>query len=58
MAFSWDGCGIHDSTWRSNYGGDIWRSNGSHGCVNTPYQNVEIIYNNIDYKTPVVVYER
>lgn len=58
MAFSWDGCGIHDSTWRSNYGGDIWRSNGSHGCVNTPYQNVEIIYNNIDYKTPVVIYER
>ena len=58
MAFSWDGCGIHDSTWRSNYGGDIWRSSGSHGCVNTPYQNVEIIYNNIDYKTPVVVYER
>lgn len=58
LAFTWDGCGIHDSLWRSSYGGDIWRNNGSHGCVNTPYDKVEQIYNNITHDTPVVVYER
>ena len=32
-------CGIHDSSWRgeSEYGGQTYLTNGSHGCVNTPY---------------------
>ena len=29
--------GIHDAdTWRSEYGGEIYKTSGSHGCVNTP----------------------
>ena len=58
MAFSWDGCGIHDASWRSQFGGDIWKTNGSHGCVNTPIDKCKELYNMIEYDTPVVVYER
>ena len=55
MAF-WDGCGLHDASWRDEFGGNIYNGNGSHGCVNTPYNAVRTIYNNTDYDTPVIVY--
>ena len=51
------GCGIHDASWRSSYGGNIYKGNGSHGCVNTPYSKVQKIYNNTGYGTPVIVYD-
>lgn len=48
--------GIHDATWRSSFGGSIYMNNGSHGCVNTPYDQAEKIFNNIEKGVPVVVY--
>ena len=30
------GIGFHDANWRSSFGGQIYRTNGSHGCVNMP----------------------
>ena len=50
------GCGIHDASWRSSFGGSIYMTNGSHGCVNTPYSAVKTIYNNISVGTPVIIY--
>lgn len=50
------GVGIHDASWRSNFGGDIYLTNGSHGCINTPYENAEKIYNAVSIGTAVVVY--
>ena len=50
------GIGIHDATWRSSFGGDIYNGNGSHGCVNTPYDKVQELYERTDYGTPVIVY--
>lgn len=49
--------GIHDADgWRTEYGGDIYKTNGSHGCVNTPYDAAEKIYNAVEIGTAVVVY--
>lgn len=52
--------GIHDSSWRgtdpSGYGGKIYKTNGSHGCVNTPYDAAEKIFNICNVGTAVVVY--
>ena len=49
--------GIHDAdNWRSSYGGSIYLSNGSHGCVNTPRNKVKRIYQEVDIGTPVIVY--
>lgn len=50
------GIGIHDASWRSSYGGSIYRGNGSHGCINTPWSAVRTIYNNIESTYPVVVH--
>lgn len=55
MAF-YGGYGIHDSSWRSKYGYPIYKTNGSHGCVNTPLNAMAKIYNNIPYNTPVIIY--
>lgn len=48
--------GIHDATWRSKFGGDIFKGNGSHGCINTPMEAVSKLYDLADVGTPVVMY--
>ena len=56
MAFIGGSYGIHDASWRSSFGGSIYKGNGSHGCVNTPYEAVKKIYNNVSVGTPVVIH--
>lgn len=48
------GIGLHDASWRSSFGGSIYKTNGSHGCVNMPYSVAEAIYNNIEDKTTII----
>ena len=48
--------GMHDSSWRDEYGGDIYLENGSHGCINTPLEAMSTIYNNIDSGAVIIVY--
>lgn len=49
--------GIHDADgWRSSYGGQIYLTNGSHGCVNTPEPAAKTIYETVTIGTAVVVY--
>lgn len=48
--------GIHDASWQGSFGGNVYQSAGSLGCINTPLGAVEIIYNNVDYGTPVIVF--
>ncbi|MBQ2358305.1 MAG: L,D-transpeptidase family protein [Ruminococcus sp.] len=50
------GIGIHDASWRDDFGGDIYQGNGSHGCVNTPFDKVQIIFEHVEVGTPVYVY--
>lgn len=55
MPFNKD-VGIHDAAWRSEFGGEIYKKDGSHGCVNTPPDMAEKIYNNIEIGVPIIVY--
>lgn len=48
------GIGLHDASWRSSFGGSIYQTNGSHGCINMPYSVAEAIYNNIEDKTTII----
>lgn len=48
--------GIHDASWRSRYGGTIYQTNGSHGCINTPYSAMVQMYEMVEVGTPVVMY--
>ncbi len=56
MAFYGSSYGMHDASWRSSFGGDIWVSNGSHGCVNMPPAKIPKLYNMVDYGTPVIIH--
>ncbi|WP_411682617.1 peptidoglycan binding domain-containing protein [Clostridium thailandense] len=50
------GVGIHDASWRDEFGGKIYMTNGSHGCVNSPHYLAQTIYENIDPGTPIICY--
>lgn len=52
-----DNIGIHDFQERYYFGGTIYLTNGSHGCVNTPYDAVQKIFEAVSIGTPVIVYE-
>ncbi|MDI9216549.1 L,D-transpeptidase family protein [Clostridium tertium] len=49
--------GIHDASWRYSFGGTIYKSNGTHGCVNSPSYLAKTIFDNIEEGTPVICYE-
>ncbi len=50
------GIGLHDASWRSVFGGAIYQTNGSHGCVNLPSGVAGSVYSNVYAGMPVVVY--
>ena len=48
--------GFHDAKWRSKFGGDIYKTSGSHGCINMPPSNAKILFENINTGFPVICY--
>ena len=48
--------GMHDATWRSSFGGNIYKTSGSHGCINLPPAAAQKIFENIEQGDPVLVY--
>lgn len=49
--------GLHDASWRYEFGRDLYMTSGSHGCINLPCGMAQKIYENIEKGTPVIVYE-
>lgn len=56
MAFIGGSYGLHDASWRSSFGGDIYNGDGSHGCVNLPTETAKELYKTASVGTPVIVY--
>lgn len=50
------GIGIHDAGWRKEFGGEIYQTAGSHGCINTPRDKMEELYDMVQIGTPVVMF--
>lgn len=48
--------GMHDATWRSEFGGQIYITDGSHGCVNLPLDAAATIYGHMSTGFPVICY--
>ncbi len=48
--------GLHDASWRSSFGGELYKTSGSHGCVNLPPEDAKRIYEIIETGTPVICY--
>ena len=55
MPFNGD-IGMHDATWRSSFGGTIYKWDGSHGCINMPLNAVKQVYENIEDTMPIIVW--
>ena len=52
----YDGQGLHDANWRGSFGGQIYMTNGSHGCVNLPPAAAQTIYSYIKDGMAIVIY--
>ena len=50
------GCGFHDASWRSSFGGNIYKYDGSHGCINLPPSIAPKFYSYVRTGMPVVVF--
>ncbi|MDO4479213.1 MAG: L,D-transpeptidase family protein [Lachnospiraceae bacterium] len=50
------GYGLHDASWRGDFGGDIYTWGGSHGCVNLPPSKAGALYDLISVGTTVIVF--
>ena len=50
------GIGFHDANWRDDFGGDIYQTSGSHGCINLPPENAAVLYDLIQYDVPIVCF--
>lgn len=48
--------GIHDASWQSVFGEDIYKWRGSHGCINMPLDGAKAIYDNIDKTYAIICY--
>lgn len=57
MVFAYN-VGFHDASWRSEFGQEIYKTSGSHGCINMPSKMAKKLYGMLQVGTPVVAYYR
>lgn len=50
------GIGLHDANWRGNFGGNIYKTNGSHGCINLPPAKAKVLFDLVYKGMPVFCY--
>lgn len=51
------GVGLHDANWRGNFGGTIYKTSGSHGCINLPPSKAGALYDLVYKGIPVICYQ-
>ena len=56
ISVTWTAVGIHDATWQPTFGGDWYKTGGSHGCINVSYDTAKYLYENVAIDTPIVIY--
>jgi lipoprotein-anchoring transpeptidase ErfK/SrfK len=56
MPVTYTGIGLHDLD-RSAYGGNIYLTNGSHGCINLPHDFAASLFDSTVNGIPVIIHE-
>ncbi len=51
VVYFYQGYGIHGTYWHNNFGHPM-----SHGCINVSTSDMTLLYNWIDYSTPIEIY--
>ena len=52
-----EGVGLHDASWRKNFGGDVYLTKGSGGCVNLKRESAAALYRVIHVGDKVIVHD-
>lgn len=52
----WRGYGLHDAKWRRVFGGSIYETSGSHGCINMPHDVAVRVFELVKPRDLVVIY--
>ncbi len=50
------GVGLHDAVWQHAFGGDLYYSKGSHGCINLSYDVAQWLFYESYVGMPVIIY--
>ena len=53
MPFISSSHGFHDSSWRTDFGGNVWTYNPTHGCINLPSDKAREMFYLVEIGTPV-----
>ena len=48
--------GLHDASWRSQFGGDIYLTDPSHGCVNMPTDKIAQLYDRLEIGATIYIH--
>lgn len=56
MRVTWTGIGFHDANWQPGFGGSLYTSIGSHGCINMPPDQAASLYSMLSVGTPVIIH--
>lgn len=57
IAFDDTGQGVHDADWQPAFGGDIYLTSGSLGCINTPPDIMPLVFEYAYLGMPVLVFQ-
>ena len=57
MPFVGNSIALHDADWRSSFGGKIYKTSGSHGCVNLPVSKAKELYSLVHVGDVVVCHK-
>lgn len=56
MRVTQSGIGFHDADWQPAFGGDLYLTRGSHGCINMSKYDAGTLYSMIEMGVPVVIH--
>lgn len=56
MRITNSGIGFHDATWQTSFGGNRYKSHGSHGCINMSYNTAQKLYNMVSVGTRTIIH--
>lgn len=57
MRVTWTGIGFHTATWQPTFGGERYKTNGSHGCINMSKPDSVTLYGLIKLGDPVIIHD-
>ena len=49
--------GFHDASWRTKFGGDVWKSDPTLECINMPTDKVKQLYETVSVGTRIMIHD-